>query len=219
LTSSTGVDLGHRFTAARRFALACAVGAAAVAGCQTATPTGAQPPAGASGQPSTVSSTPLAAEGFRAVREYQAVAAPVRVRIPAARVNSSLQRLGKAPDGTIEVPSDYEQAGWYAEGPRPGQPGPAVLLGHVDSKAGGPAVFYHLPELTPGTPVHVDREDGSTVSFHVTAVARVPKNRFPTDQVYGPTLRPSLRLVTCGGIFDPATRNYLDNVIVYAKPG
>jgi Sortase domain len=211
--------MAHRRAATRRFALACAVGVAALAGCQTATSTGAPPQAGASGQPSTVSSTPLAAERFRVPREYEAVAPPVRVRIPAARVDSSLQRLGKAPDGTIEVPSNFEEAGWFAEGPRPGQPGPAVLLGHVDSKAGGPAVFYHLRELTPGTPVQVDREDGSTVTFRVTAVAQVPKIRFPTDLVYGPTLQPSLRLVTCGGIFDPATRNYLDNVIVYAEPG
>lgn len=211
----------YRRVAARRFALACAVGAAALAGCQAAAgslPPGAQPQAGASGQPSTVSSTSLAAEEFHAVREYEAVAPPVRVRIPAAGVNSSLQRLGKAPDGTIEVPSSYEEAGWYTKGPRPGQPGPAVLLGHVDSKA-GPAVFYHLRELTPGTPVYVDREDGSTVNFRVTSVARVPKSRFPTDLVYGPTLQPSLRLVTCGGVFDRATRNYLDNVIVYAEPG
>ena len=210
---TSGADLVHRHVAVGRFALACAVGAAALAGCQTATPTEVQPQAGASGQPS----TPLAAEEFRAVREYAAVALPVRVRIPAAGVNSALQRLGKAPDGTIEVPSSFEEAGWYAEGPRPGQPGPAVLLGHVDSRA-GPAVFYHLRELTPGTPVQVDREDGSTVSFRVTAVARVPKIRFPTDLVYGATLQPSLRLVTCGGTFDYATRNYLDNVIVYAEP-
>jgi hypothetical protein len=219
LTWTTGVDMVHPRAAALRFALTCAVGAAALAGCQTATLTDRQPQAGASGQSPTMSSTPLAAEGFRSVREYEAVAPPVRVRIPAARVNSSLQRLGKAPDGTIEVPSNFEEAGWYAEGPRPGQAGPAVLLGHVDSKAGGPAVFYHLRELKPGTPVHVDREDGSTVTFRVTAVSRVPKVKFPTDLVYGPTLQPSLRLVTCGGIFDRATSNYLDNVIVYAEPG
>jgi hypothetical protein len=210
--------MAQRHAAAWGFALACAVGAAALAGCQTATPTGAQLRAGTSEQSSAVASTPLAAEGFRSVREYESVALPVRVRIPAARVNSSLQQLGKAPDGTIQVPTNFEQAGWYAEGPRPGQPGPAVLLGHVDSKS-GPAVFYHLRRLKPGTPVYVDREDGSTVSFRVTALAQMPKTMFPTDLVYGPTLQPSLRLVTCGGIFDRATSNYLDNVIVYAEPG
>ena len=101
--------------------------------------------------------------------------------------------------------------------PAPGQAGPAVLLGHVDS-ASGPGVFLRLPELAPGADVRVDRADGSSIDFRVTAVQRVPKASFPTERVYGPTLEPSLRLVTCAGPFDHARRSYRDNVIVYAEP-
>jgi sortase (surface protein transpeptidase) len=154
---------------------------------------------------------------FRSVRSYPQVADPVRVRIPTIGVSSSLVRLGRAPDQAIEVPSDYQTAGWFVEGPRPGEPGPAVILGHVDSKA-GPGVFFELQRLTPGAEVLVDRVDGSTVGFRVRSTLRVPKTAFPTDLVYAPTLEPALRLVTCGGGFDREKGSYLDNVIVDADP-
>jgi sortase (surface protein transpeptidase) len=160
---------------------------------------------------------PSVVGSFRSVRSYEEVAAPVRLRIPAARVDTPLQRLGRAADATIEVPSDFGVAGWFGEGPRPGQAGPAVILGHVDSHT-GPGVFYQLAGLAKGAEVDVDRADGSTATFRVTGLQRVPKAGFPTDLVYGPTLEPSLRLVTCGGSFDRATGSYLDNVIVYADP-
>ncbi len=151
------------------------------------------------------------------MRTYQEVAPPVRLRIPAVRIDTPLQRLGRAADSTVEVPRDFGVAGWFADGPRPGQNGPAVILGHVDSRT-GPGVFYPLAGLAAGTEVLVDRADGSTVAFRVSGVVTVPKSGFPTDQVYGPTLQSSLRLVTCGGPFDRAAGSYRDNVIVSADP-
>jgi sortase (surface protein transpeptidase) len=149
------------------------------------------------------------------VRTLDEVADPVRLRIPALHVTGAVQRLGLQPGGAIAVPSRTDVAGWYANGPRPGQPGPAVVLGHVDSTA-GPGIFFDLYRLSAGALVEVDRADGSTVTFRVTRVDRVPKTRFPTDLVYAPTLDPTLRLVTCGGRFDPARGSYRDNVIAFA---
>ena len=157
----------------------------------------------------------LAADAFRSVRTYPAPADPVRLRLPALDLDGPLQRLGLLPDGSVAVPDRPDVAGWYGGGPRPGQPGPAVILGHVDSRD-GPGIFLNLARLTAGTAIHIDRADGSTASFHVIAVTQVPKARFPTDLVYAPTLQPTLRLVTCGGSFDRARRSYRDNVIVFA---
>jgi sortase (surface protein transpeptidase) len=154
---------------------------------------------------------------FRSTRTYRQVALPVRLRIPAAEVDTGLQKLQRATNGTIKVPTRPGVAGWYAEGPRPGEPGPAVILGHVDSVS-GPAVFYHLSEMRRGQRIHVDRADGTSIEFRVTRLTRVPKTRFPTDLVYAPSLAASLRLVTCGGVIDPATGHYRDNVIVFAAP-
>ena len=101
------------------------------------------------------------------------------------------------------------------QGPRPGQPGPAVILGHVDSKT-GPAVFYQLRALRPGDTVRVGLADGRTLIFRVQRVQRYPKDEFPTEAVYFPTLNRELRLITCGGEFDYARHSYLDNIVVYA---
>lgn len=155
------------------------------------------------------------AAAFRSVRNLPVVAPPVRLRIPAAGVDTPLRPLHRAPDLTVEVPTDFAVAGWFADGPRPGQAGPAVILGHVDSTR-GPAVFYRLRELTPGAEARVLRADGSTIGFRVTGMARVPKTEFPTAEVYGASLEPTLHLITCGGRFDRALRSYDDNVIVYA---
>ena len=156
-------------------------------------------------------------DAFRSVRTFDMIAEPVRLRIPALQVDTPLERLGRQPDGTIAVPESPNIAGWYVAGPRPGQPGPAVILGHVDS-INGPGVFFRLDQLSPGAAVEVDRADGTTAGFRVVSVSRVPKTNFPSDLVYSPTLQPSLRLVTCGGSFDYRARSYRDNVIVYSVP-
>jgi Sortase domain len=158
---------------------------------------------------------PGATDTFRSARTYPTVAVPVRLRIPALHVNSAVQRLGLQADGTVEVPKRIDVAGWYDGGPRPGQAGPAVILGHVDSH-NGPGIFFDLSTVRPGTLVRVDRADGSTVTFRVRKVTRVSKTSFPTDLVYAPTLDPTLRLVTCGGSFDHTRGSYRDNVIAFA---
>jgi len=151
------------------------------------------------------------------VRTYDEVALPVRLRIPALKVDAKIEKLGLQKDGTIAVPATTDIAGWYQYGPRPGQAGPAVILGHVDSTA-GPGIFIDLYRARPGTVVRVDRADGSWATFKITQVAKVPKVQFPTDLVYAPTLDPTLRLVTCGGSFDRSRRSYRDNVIAFATP-
>jgi Sortase domain len=142
-------------------------------------------------------------------------ATPTRVRVPAIGVDSRLVRLGVDDDGALVPPEDFARAGWFTGGPAPGETGPAVIAGHVDSYQ-GPAVFFRLAELEEGDEVLVDRADGTAARFTVTAVDRYPKDEFPTDQVYGPTPRPELRLITCGGDFDPDARSYRDNVVVSA---
>ena len=148
------------------------------------------------------------------------VALPVAVSIPAIGVQSDLITLGLNPDGTLAVPQpgpDYDKAAWFDGSPRPGNAGPAVIEGHVDSAANGPSVFYSLGELVAGDRIEVARADGSTVAFVVDEVRVVPKDDFPTLDVYGNTDGPELRLITCGGPFDSSAGSYVDNVVVFAS--
>ncbi len=134
---------------------------------------------------------------------------------PRRRVQARLIRLGLNPDKTLQVPRSYSLAGWYTKGAAPGEVGPAVVLGHYDS-VDGPAVFYRLKDLRPGQIVHIRRADGFSAKFVVDRVKRFGKDDFPTHEVYGRVDRPNLRLITCGGSFDYATRHYRDNVVVFA---
>ncbi len=142
---------------------------------------------------------------------------PVSIRIPAIGVSAPVMEVGQNADGTIQVPplDDHNLTGWYRYGPTPGQLGPAVILGHVDSLT-GISVFYYLKNLHAGDRVYVTLADGKVAAFAVDGVQKVTKDTFPTAAIYGKARYSSLRLITCGGPFDKATGHYLDNIIVYA---
>jgi sortase (surface protein transpeptidase) len=150
-----------------------------------------------------------------AARSAKKVARPVALRIPAIAVRTPLERLGRTPQGTLQVPASTTVAGWYTGSPRPGEIGSSIIAGHIDSTQ-GPAVFFRLRLLRPGDLVYVRRSDGTLVVFRVYAEHMYPKNDFPTARVYGPTPDAELHLITCGGVFDQATSSYLSNVVVYA---
>ncbi|MGW0197625.1 class F sortase [Nonomuraea sp. NPDC003201] len=140
---------------------------------------------------------------------------PESIDIPSIEVDAPLMKLGLSKDGEVELPP-YEKpkvAGWYSGSAVPGEKGASVIIGHVDTKT-APAVFYKLRQLRKGETVKVERSDGKVVSFKVDHIEQVHKDSFPTRRVY---LEDGLKLVTCGGKFDYAKGEYLDNIIVYAS--
>jgi hypothetical protein len=140
--------------------------------------------------------------------------APVSLSIPAIGISVSLSRLGLNPTGTVQVPTDVQQPGWYDLGPSPGEMGSSVILGHVDT-SGGPAIFFHLPTMRAGEDVTVTLADGVVATFRVRSVESYLKTQFPAKLVYGTHGDSALQLVTCGGAFDTATGHYLSNVVVF----
>jgi hypothetical protein len=140
----------------------------------------------------------------------------VRVSIPALGLDEPLIDLGLSPRGDMEVPSDFDEIGWFTGGGRPGGYGPTVIAAHVDSPT-GPAIFLRLSELAPGDAVDVTDETGAVFTYVVTEVADYPKDAFPTGRVFGATSADELRLITCGGVFDPAAASYEDNRVVFAE--
>lgn len=143
---------------------------------------------------------------------------PVAVRIPALDVRQHTTRVGVDTDGVMEVPQGPEPVGWYVHSPTPGERGPSVLIGHVTWN-GIDGVFRDLGQLQPGDTASVERADGTTAAFEVTRVEQYPKGEFPTARVYGNTANPELRLITCSGDYDPSTRSFSDNTVVYARMG
>jgi hypothetical protein len=152
----------------------------------------------------------------RVLPQFAVRSTPVRLQVPAIALDVSLSTLGLNPDGTVQVPTDIAQPGWYRLGPSPGQDGSAVILGHVDSYQ-GPAVFFKLRSLVAGDMVDVSLADGVSAQFKVTSVAMYLKSGFPDQQVYAAHGYGALQLVTCGGTFDPQTGHYLSNIVVYTS--
>jgi sortase (surface protein transpeptidase) len=144
---------------------------------------------------------------------------PSSLQIPAIGVSSSLLQLGLNTDQTVQVPplDKDSKAGWYTGSPTPGELGPSLLLGHVDSAEYGPGVFYKLGALHQGDTVDVTRSDSTVAVFRIDRVASFPKDHFPTLEVYGDTDNAQLRLITCGGKFDFSARSYEDNIVVFAS--
>jgi sortase (surface protein transpeptidase) len=165
--------------------------------------------------PEGVTSAASIAPAAESAPRGEPVAGPVRLQIPSIGVDAPIIKLGLDPTGALEVPTNFGDTGWWSGGARPGEPGPAVIAGHVDSKS-GPDVFFRLRELRKGDAIVVTRRDGSRVRFTVEGSERYAKDRFPSKKVYGPTERPALRLITCSGTFDRSTGHYLDNTVVYA---
>lgn len=171
--------------------------------------------AGATGPDAVVIPAPAGAADA-ATKALPAGLAPERLSIPAIGVSSSLETLGIGAGGVVGVPKNPDRPGWLDRSPAPGQQGPAVIIGHLDSKT-GPAVFLRLRQLKVGDPVVVTRQNGTKVTFTVDGVRTFEKSHFPTDATYGPVPGPALRLITCGGTYDHATKNYESNVIVFAS--
>ena len=142
--------------------------------------------------------------------------APVRLLIPAIGVDASVGIVAvDRATGALQPPSSDTETGWWPGSSSPGAAGPAVIVGHLDSRS-GPAVFAGLSMLRPGDSVSVRRADGSTAVFRMRRLGVFAKSRFPTAEVYGRTANAQLRLITCGGAYDRAAQTYLGNLVVFA---
>jgi hypothetical protein len=143
---------------------------------------------------------------------------PIRIAIPAIGVRASVHGVGRDDSGAIAVPSLRltNEAGWYNEGPSPGQYGPAILVGHVDTRD-HPAVFHRLDDLKAGARIEVTRTDRKVAVFEVNSVETFSKAQLPVSRVYNDYSRPGLRLITCGGAWVGGDLGYASNVIVFAS--
>ncbi len=142
---------------------------------------------------------------------------PVRLVVKRLGINAPITSVGLDRQGAIEVPpvGNPNLVGWYRSGPTPGEAGPAIMLGHKDTRSGS-AVFSRLGEIRNGDVIEVYRKDGIIAVFTVGGLEQAEKTVFPTQRVYGESPNPQLHLITCGGTYDHVTGHYTDNVIAYA---
>jgi hypothetical protein len=196
--------IGWTARAVRRVAIAGACALVAT-GCASASPPPGSGPVGSHSV--SVTQTPAAPPATDLTA--------TTVDIPAIAVHAALDRLAIGAGGVLEKPPHWNSPGWFSGGTVPGDLGPAIIAGHVDSPT-GPAVFWRLKDLKIGDLISVRRSDQTTVKFRVTRSVQYSQAQFPTAEVYGPTPDSELRLITCDGTYDHAARRYRDNRVVYA---
>jgi sortase (surface protein transpeptidase) len=149
--------------------------------------------------------------------DYLPESVPTIVKIPAISVNTEIHEVGLLASGAIETPDLFSnKVGWYKYGPTPGELGPSVLVGHVDTYK-GPSVFWNLSKLAPGDVIDVTRADGTTAKFAVSQITQYNQDSFQTDEVYGNIDYAGLRIITCGGSFNYITGRYSHNTVVFAS--
>lgn len=147
-----------------------------------------------------------------------AVEPPATLAIPALGIRAEVVRVGLEDDGAMEVPEDVSTVGWYELGVAPGEPGTAVVAGHVDGRTQGRGAFFELARLDLDDEVVLSGEDGADVTWVVTGRRSYPKDELPVEELFVLGGAPRLALITCGGDFDRGERSYVDNVVVLLEP-
>jgi len=142
---------------------------------------------------------------------------PETISIPKINVHADVESVGMDSQGRMDVPKNGEDTAWYSPGYKPGMRGSAVIDGHLDLVTGAPAVFWNLQELTPGDTISVTDNNGSKYTFAVDHLEKYPYNTFPMKEVFADSKTPMLNLITCNGVWDQASRNYSDRLVVYSK--
>ncbi|MDF9811515.1 class F sortase [Streptomyces sp. SPB162] len=142
---------------------------------------------------------------------------PTLLTIPDIGVSAPFTPLRIGASGKLDPPraDDNNLVGWYEAGPTPGEHGNSIVAGHVDTKT-GPAVFYLLDMVKPGSTAEITRADGVIAKFKVDSVEVFSKDHFPDQRVYADTPNAQLRIITCGGTYDQSKKDYTDNIVVFA---
>lgn len=142
---------------------------------------------------------------------------PAQIDIPGLQLKASIRPVGLTEKGSIGVPADPQQVGWYELNHiRPGERGLALLTGHYDTYGGKAGVFYRLEELKENDEIAITTEEGEQLVFRVTALAFEPYDGFSHDLVYGRSKVAEVRLITCHGQWDKQAHTYDKRLIVSA---
>ena len=144
------------------------------------------------------------------------IATPVSLEIPAIGVNATVEFVGLDKYGNMDIPKNVYHVGWYSLGVKPGENGQAVMAGHLNTPELTPSVFWNLKNLKPGDVIIVQNENGREVNFAVREVRSVDTAEFPVQEIFGPSSKPQLNLITCDGYFDRKEGTYNRRIVVYS---
>lgn len=144
---------------------------------------------------------------------------PVRLTIPKLGVSAGFQLNGTAADGTIEIPTNVTDVGWYTGSPRPGEKGNSIITGHVAqirrSVVTKQGVFFNLNTLQPGDTLSVQNDKGETITFVVRESRLYDPAADATDVFNSRDNGAHLVIITCEGTWNQAQLSYSKRLVVF----
>jgi sortase (surface protein transpeptidase) len=149
--------------------------------------------------------------------EQQNTLQPVAMEVPSLTIAAGVTGVGTDANRAMQVPDDFNTVGWYRYGPSPGEPGSAVVAGHLDD-ARGRSVFFDLQRIEVGAEVYVTFEDSSRARFRVYEKRSYDSGNIPSKEIFARNGDPVLALITCGGRWDSSIGRYTETVVIYAEP-
>jgi LPXTG-site transpeptidase (sortase) family protein len=142
--------------------------------------------------------------------------APVSLAIPALGVSATIQPVAQDPDGSMSAPSDPDHVAWYTLGPGMGVGGNVVFAAHVNW-GNRPRVFARLDALDKGDAILIVDAKGDGYEYIVESSHWVRAEGAPVEEIFAQTTDAEVTLITCGGEYRAATREYLDRLVVKAR--
>jgi sortase A len=154
--------------------------------------------------------TPISQKSFQP-------ATPYRLLIPSIGVSSKIEPVGKDSENRMDIPENIYDAGWYKYGVRPGEKGNVVIDGHVNTPNLTPNIFYNLDKLQSGDVIKVIDDNGNVWIYNVSLVTYADTQNFPIDQIFGPSDKYILSLITCAGEYQTGVHDYSKRIIVQSE--
>jgi hypothetical protein len=198
--------------------LMAAVVLAPLSGCAATPPPSDAPASSASRSPDRApapTGSVAPAERATSVPEPQA---PGLAVLPSGR-QVRVRTVGTTTTGTLAVPDDIREAGWWRGGSRLGDPfGSVLVAAHVDSRTQGLGPFAELLTVTAGSRIRLESA-GLRQSFEVRSRRLVPQGSLADDSwIFDASGDLRLTLVTCAPPYDSSRGGYQNLAVVTARP-
>ena len=139
------------------------------------------------------------------------------IKIYTDQIDVNVQEVGVEEDGTLSVPSNWQDAGWYINSAKSGEIGNVIIDGHYDTNTGSPAAFWNLKNLKIGDTVIVTDGLGRDFSYRVSEIFYVAINDPDRLDIFASADKPILTLITCGGLWLPGKGTYSSRLVIRSQ--
>lgn len=155
-------------------------------------------------------------QGLLPKNDTLSVGEPVSMTIESLKIDAPIELVDYTASMAMEVPKNINVVGWFRYGAKAGEIGNAVFTAHLNNSLGQKGVFYNLNQLKVGDKILVKDSFAAQQSFTVTASTLYQINALPMDDIFGPSDKAQIQLITCAGKWNWKRWSYTERLLVTA---